>query len=79
MIATRKIQEVNRRRRDKLPPYAQSTDVIVRELQLEREREREREREADAAKTARLRAQRLAREAAGAVEVNVTPKGRASS
>lgn len=73
---TRKMPEANRRRRDKPMPHAQSTEVIVRELQMEREREREREREAEIAKTARLRAQRLAKEAADAEQAgNVVLKG----
>jgi hypothetical protein len=60
-------QDTERRQRELIRASAQRKEELMRELSATQERERARQREAEAAKTARLRALRLAREAADAV------------
>ena len=63
--------------RNPAPPgsYALSKEELLRKLQKEREREVTRMQQADEAKTARLRALRLAKEAAEAESAALPIKG----
>lgn len=57
-------RERNRRSRAQRTAIAQGKEQVLAALRVERERERLQLQQEDAAKTARLRAQRLAKEAA---------------
>ena len=74
-MTTRETLDADRRNRNLVRSSAQRKEELVKELNAERERERARLREAEAAKTARLRALRLAKEAAEAASATPALKG----
>ena len=63
-MTTTEEREAERRHRGLVRSSAQRKDALLKELAEERQREAARLRDADAARTARLRALRLAKEAA---------------
>ena len=69
------IADEERRNRALIRSSAQRKEQLVKELQATQDLERARLREADAAKTARLRALRLAKEAADAAPPGSPLKG----
>jgi hypothetical protein len=67
--------DASRRQRELIRTSALRKEQLMRELSATQERERARQREAEAAKTARLRALRLAKEAADAAPATLVLKG----